>query len=61
MNTKYVSCAYQLQCNVVFIGKSNLVTLGNIEALFVTPSLPPSPSLREMCGTAPARYLAPEI
>ena len=26
MNTKYFSCTYQLQCNVVFIGKFNLFT-----------------------------------
>ena len=30
MNTKYFSCVYQLQYNVVFIGKFNLVTYHNL-------------------------------
>ena len=30
MNTKYYSCSFQLQCNVVLIGKSNLVICQNL-------------------------------
>ena len=32
MNTKYFSCAYQLQCNVVLIAKFNLVTCKNLSS-----------------------------